>query len=169
MIAAVGATLLTVRVKVVVAVRPPSSVAVMVTVVGPPGPSAGCRTSSRCRSASSRVIVPSEAVRVTVPWPWASSKVPLFVTGLPSLTVTAARLQATVGGWSCTSKAPMSTAAPTSLAKPGPRWSVVTGAIQEDGVVAAQGVEADELDRVRSRRDGEGAGRVGGELACPTA
>src|SRR5205823_12077221 len=89
---AAGATLVTVRVKVVVAVRPPAPVAVMVTVVGPLGPSGGVYDQLQVPAALSWVIVPSEAVRVTVALPWEPAKVPLFVAGLPSLTVTATRV-----------------------------------------------------------------------------
>ena len=68
-IAAVGATSFTVRAKLVVVDRPPSSVAVIVTVVGPSGPSGGVYDQLHVPAASSWVIVPSEAVRVTVPRP----------------------------------------------------------------------------------------------------
>src|SRR4051794_33934435 len=94
--AAVGATLLTVRVKVVVALRPPSSVAVMVTVVGPLGPSLGVYDQLQVPAALSCVIVPTEAVRVAETRPWASSKVPVAVAGAPSLTVRVAWSPATV-------------------------------------------------------------------------
>ena len=97
----VGATLLTVRVKVVVAVWPPVSVAVMVTVVGPAGPSGGVYDQVQVPVASFLVTVPSEAVSVTVLRPWASSKVPRVRGREPSLTVTAAWLLAIVGGASC--------------------------------------------------------------------
>src|SRR5262245_57023080 len=115
---AVGGTLLTVRVNVVVAVRPPVSVAVMVTVVGPAGPSAGVYDQVQAPLASSRVIVPSEAVRVTLPRPWVSSNVPPFVAGEPSPAVTAARPRVRLGP--CTSKAPMS----GWVSRGRPRWSV---------------------------------------------
>src|SRR5262245_28101109 len=98
-IEAVGATLLTVRVKVIVAVRPPSSVAVMVTMVGPLGTSVGVYDQLQVPVALSWVIVPSEAVRVTVPVPWGSLKVPVAVAGEPSLTATVVWSRATVGGW----------------------------------------------------------------------
>ena len=62
--------------KVVVAVRPPVSVAVMVTGVGPAGPSGGVYDQLQVPVASFLVTVPSEAVSVTVLRPWASSKVP---------------------------------------------------------------------------------------------
>src|SRR5262249_32786121 len=93
---AVGATLFTVRVKVVVAVRPPASVAVMVTVAGPAGPSGGGYDQLHVPVASSLVSVPSEAVRVTVPLPSGSEKVPVLAAGEPSLTLTAAWSLATV-------------------------------------------------------------------------
>src|SRR5262249_13347360 len=127
-IVAVGATLLTVRVKVVVAVRPSLSVAVMVTVVGPVGPSDGVNDQRQVPVALSWAIVPSEAVRVTVPRPWGSLKVPVLLAGEPSLTARAAWSPATVGGWfgGCTSTAPRSTWAPETRARP--RWSVVTSA-----------------------------------------
>src|SRR5262245_25888922 len=96
---AVGAALLTVRVNVVVAVRPPSSVAVTVTVVGPAGPSGGVYDQLQVPAALSWVIVPSEAVRVTVPRPSVSSNVPVFVAGEPSVTVTEATLRVKVGPW----------------------------------------------------------------------
>src|SRR5262249_18268735 len=96
---AAGATLLTVRVKVVVAVRPPSSVAVMVTVVGPLGPSVGGADQPQVPVALVWVMLPSWAGRVTVARPWGSSKVPVLVAGEPSLTVRVPRSRATVGGW----------------------------------------------------------------------
>src|SRR5438105_8013552 len=96
--AIVGATLFTVRVKVVEAVWWPLSVAVMVTVVGPSGPSLVGMDQLQVPAASFFLTVPSEAVSVTVPRPSGSSKVPLLVAGEPSLTVTAAWLLATVGG-----------------------------------------------------------------------
>src|SRR5262245_8614899 len=97
-ITAVGATLVTVRVKEVVAVRPPASVAVMVTVVGPLGPSGGVYDQSQVPAASFLVTVPSEALSVTVTRPWMSLKVPLLLAGEPSLTVTLAREVVIVGG-----------------------------------------------------------------------
>src|SRR5215813_10904906 len=96
--AAVGATLLTLRVKVVVAVRLPSSVAVMVTVVGPLGPSGGVYDQLQVPVASSFVTVPTEAVSLTVPLPSGSAKVPVLPAGAASFTVTAVRLLVTVGG-----------------------------------------------------------------------
>src|SRR5262249_23062017 len=93
---AVGGTLGTGRGKGVVGVRPLVSVAVMVTGVGPAGPSAGVYDQAQVPAASSRVRVPSEAVSVTVPLPAASRKVPVLAAGEPSLTVRAARFRATV-------------------------------------------------------------------------
>src|SRR5262245_22644314 len=94
----VGGTLRTVRVKVVVAVRPPMSVAVMVTVVGPAGPSGGVYDQLQVPAALSWMTVPSEAVSVSVARPSGSSKVPLLVASEPSLTVRAAWVPAIVGG-----------------------------------------------------------------------
>src|SRR5262245_13715909 len=65
----VGATLLTTRVKVTVAVRPLAFVAVRATVVGPLGPSAVVYDQPQVPVESSRVTVPSEAVSVTVARP----------------------------------------------------------------------------------------------------
>src|SRR5262245_30825912 len=96
--AMVGATLLTVRVKVVVVTRPTLSVAVMVTVVEASGPSAGVYDQLQVPSALFWVTVPREAVSVTVPLPSASSKLPLLAAGEVSLTITAPRLLVIVGG-----------------------------------------------------------------------
>src|SRR5262249_18301768 len=96
---AVGATLATVTVKVVVAVSPPVSVAVMVTVIGPVGPSARGWDQFQAPVALSWVTVRGSADSVTVPRPSASSKASVLVAGPPSLTVTAAWSLAIVGGW----------------------------------------------------------------------
>src|SRR5262245_57008219 len=96
--AMVGATLLTVRVKVVVATSPTLSVAVMVTVVEALGPSAGVYDQLQVPSVLFWVTVPTEAVSVTVPRPSASSKVPLLAAVELSVTITVAWLLAIVGG-----------------------------------------------------------------------
>src|SRR5262245_13036370 len=116
----VGATLFTVSVKVVVAFRPSESVAVMVTVVGPSGPSAGVYDQLQVPAVSSLVTVPSEALIATVLRPSTSSKVPVFVAWEPSSTVMASWLRVIVGDLLGTSKAPMSTVLPRMRAKPAP-------------------------------------------------
>src|SRR5262245_42028142 len=70
----------------------------MVTGIGPAVLSGGVYDQLQVPAASFLVTVPSEAVSVTVPRPRGSSKVPVFVTWVPSLTVTAAWLAAIVGG-----------------------------------------------------------------------
>src|SRR5205823_307074 len=86
----VGATLLTVRLKVVVAVWPAVSVALIVTGTGPAGPSGGVYDQFQTPVVVSLVTVPREAVSVTVARPLGSSNVPVFVIWEPSLPVTAA-------------------------------------------------------------------------------
>src|SRR5262249_11879070 len=86
-----GATFLTIRVNVAVAVRPKLSVAVMVTVIGPSGPSGGVYDQPQLPAEMplySADIVPSEAVRVPVPRPSRALKRPLSLATEPSLVVT---------------------------------------------------------------------------------
>src|SRR3954462_11371306 len=92
----VGATLRPLSVKVVEAPSPRESTAVMVTVEAA-GPSGGVYCQVQAPVALFWVKVPTEAVSVTVPRPWASVNVPLFEAGLPSFTVTAARLRVIAG------------------------------------------------------------------------
>src|SRR5262245_33369502 len=66
----VGATLSTVRRNEVVVVRPALSVAVMVTVIGPAGPSAGVYDQLQVPSPLAFLVtVPREVPTVTVPRP----------------------------------------------------------------------------------------------------
>src|SRR5262245_26741862 len=93
----VGSAFSTVKLKVVVALRPPESVAVIVTVVESRGPSAGVYDQFHLPVVASLITAPTEAVRVTVFAPSGSAKVPALVAGEPSMTAMEARKLATVG------------------------------------------------------------------------
>src|SRR5262245_3453005 len=92
---AVGATLLTTRLKVVLLLAPSESVAVMVTVALSSGPSAVLNDQLQVPLAF-LTTVPLEALSVTTSAP-GSPQVPLLEAVCPSLTVTVALLAATLG------------------------------------------------------------------------
>ena len=75
-----------------------SSVAVMVTVTGPAGPSGAPIDQLHVPKVSFWVTVPASAEMVTVLLPCGSENVPVLVASVPSLVVTAALSAATTGG-----------------------------------------------------------------------
>ena len=75
-----------------------SSVAVIVTVTGPKGPSGAPIDQLQVPKVSFRVTVPTSAAMVTVPLPCGSENVPVLVASPPSSAVTTPSSAATTGG-----------------------------------------------------------------------